>query len=121
MKLSTLVTVWFAVLVIGAVIAIGASTPKRIEIETGRNTLEMRQAIERERLATKEQMQQRQIEAEAARRYEYIEAEKELQRRRIDAAAGRQKAYIEAQQERDAERQRQKCLRVVGRVVYNNC
>ena len=70
MKLSTLVTVWFAVLVIGAVFAIGASTPKRIEIETGRNTLEMRQAIERERLATKEQMQQRQIEAEAARRYE---------------------------------------------------
>src|SRR5262245_165681 len=119
MQLSTLATIWFEVLGIGVVVAI--VTPKRIEVETGRNTLETRQAIERERLANKEEMQRRQIEAQAERQYQHIEAEKELQRRRIDAAAARQRAYIEAQQERDAERRREKCLHIVGRVVYNHC
>jgi len=115
MKASTLATVWVGMLLAGAVAAIGVSTPKRIEedkrieVETGRNTLEMRQAIERERLATSKQMQQRRFEAEAERQREHIKAEKELERQQLEAAAARQRAYIEAQKELAAERLRQKC------------
>jgi hypothetical protein len=82
---------------------------QQIEVETGRNTREMRQAIERERLATDQQMQRRRIEAEAARQYEYIEGEMKRQQRRIDAEAARQRAYIESEKELAGEGLRQKC------------
>src|SRR5262245_38456947 len=83
---------------------------KRIEVETGRNTLETRQAIERERLATDEMMLRRRLEAESESQREYIKSAKERERRLIDAEAARQKAYIEAQKELAAQQLRQKCL-----------
>ena len=76
MNYTTTLLVFLALLV--GVIMSGQRS-ERIEVETGRNTLEMRQAIERERLATDEQMQRRRIEAEAARQYEYIQGEMKQQ------------------------------------------
>jgi hypothetical protein len=108
MNYTTTLLVFFALLVGALIMSRQQST--RIEVETGRNTLDMRQAIERERLAADEQMQRRRIEAEAARQYEYFQGQMKQQQQRIDAGAARQRAYIEAQQERDAERLRQKCV-----------
>ena len=108
MNWTTTLLVFLALL--AGLIIISRQPSERIEVETGRNTLEMRQAIERERLTINEQMQRRRIEAEAERQREYFETRKKEQQRQIDAAAARQQAYIEAQKNRDAERLRQKCL-----------
>jgi hypothetical protein len=78
-----------------AVLTMGCQESKRVEIETGRNTLEARQTIERERLATQKQMQTERIEAAAARQREFIEAQKarDAERRRNCWLEGRRYCY----------------------------